>query len=69
MMSNDDPSGAPALLDVAGVNPGDRELTAQCLELVQVFSGLKSREDRRAVLGYAKRLQGFAAQRSEGRSA
>ena len=38
------------------------DLTAQSRELIQVFADLKSREDKAAVLGYAKRLLAFTAQ-------
>jgi hypothetical protein len=69
MTTNVDRLGTPALLDIAGVNLSDPDLTAQYLELIQVFSNLKSREDKAAVLGYAKRLLAFTAQCCRAQSA
>jgi hypothetical protein len=62
MKASDDLSRTPTLLDITGMNISDRDLTAQSRELIQVFADLKSREDKAAVLGYAKRLLAFTAQ-------
>jgi hypothetical protein len=56
MTTNVDRLRTPTLLDIAGVNPSDPDLAAQYLEL------LRSRGDKAAVLGYAKRLLAFTAQ-------
>jgi len=62
MKASDDLSRTPTLLDITGMNISDRDFTAQSRELIQVFANLKSREDKAAVLGYARRLFAFTAQ-------
>ena len=69
MKASDDLSRKPTSLDITGIDIGDRDLTAQSRELIQVFANLKSREDKAAVLGYAKRLLAFTAQYCGGQDA